>query len=74
MRYGSFILTHKQTEWVYAKWCEGYTQEQLADALCVSIKTITRAIHGRPKIRPILKYDFEEEIRERLEKQKGEGA
>lgn len=71
MRYGSFILTHKQTEWVYDKWCLGYTQEQLADALCVSTKTIRRAIHGRPKIRPMLKYDFEEEIRDRLER-KGE--
>lgn len=26
-------LTHKEIEWAYQKWCEGYTQQQIADAL-----------------------------------------
>jgi hypothetical protein len=30
---------------------------QIADALDVCEKTIMRAIHGRPRIRPILKYE-----------------
>ena len=51
------VLTAKQSEWAYEKWCEGYTQEQIADALFVCSKTIRRAIHGRPRIRPILKYE-----------------
>ena len=50
-------LTHKEIEWAYQKWCEGYTQQQIADALFVCEKTIRRAINERPRIRPILKYE-----------------
>lgn len=50
-------LTKKQIEWAYDKWCLGYTQMQIAEALYVSTKTISRALKGRTKIRPILKYD-----------------
>lgn len=55
------ILSRKEREWVYDKWCLGYTQEQIADALCVSRKTIVRAIHKRPKIRPMLVCDIKDE-------------
>jgi hypothetical protein len=54
-------LSQKQKFWAYEKWCEGYTLMQIADALDVCEKTIRRAIHGRPRIRPILKYPEGEE-------------
>lgn len=54
------ILSHKEREWAYIKWCEGYTQEQIANALYVSVHTITRAFKGKPKIRPALKYEPKE--------------
>lgn len=54
---GESILTHKEKEWAYEKWCLGYTQIQIAHALHVCDKTIIRALHGRPRIRPILKYE-----------------
>lgn len=47
-------MTHKEKEWAYDKWCMGYTQEQIATALGVCTKTVRRALHGRPRIRPIL--------------------
>ena len=53
------ILSFKEVEWAYEKYCEGYTQQQIADALYVCTKTVRRAINGRPKIRPILKYEGE---------------
>ncbi len=53
-------LSHKQIEWAYTKWCEGYTLEQIGDALYVCAKTVRRAIGGRPRIRPILKYEEKE--------------
>ena len=53
-------LSDKQKEWAYTKWCEGYTQDQIADALYVCSRTIKRAINGRPRIRPILKYEEKE--------------
>lgn len=53
-------LTPKEIEWAYQKWCEGYTQQQIADALFVCEKTIRRAINERPRIRPILKYEERE--------------
>jgi DNA-binding XRE family transcriptional regulator len=53
-------LTHKQIEWAYTKWCEGYTLQQIADALYVCEVTVRRAINGRPRIRPILKYEEKE--------------
>lgn len=31
-------LTSKEIEWAYQKWCEGYTQQQIADALFVCEK------------------------------------
>ena len=49
-------LTHKQREWAYEKWCLGYTYYQIAEALNVCTKTIQRAMSGRERIRPILRY------------------
>ena len=54
-------LAPKEIEWAYQKWCEGYTQQQIADALFVCEKTIRRAINERPRIRPILKYEERED-------------
>ena len=50
------VLTHTQKEWACTKWCEGYTRLQIAIALNVCEKTVQRALHGRPRIRPILRY------------------
>ena len=52
-------LTWQQKEWAYDMWCIGYTQEQIGEALGVSYMTIRRAIHGRARIIPILKYPHE---------------
>ena len=49
-------LTPHQKQWAYTKWCEGYTQLQIAEALNVCEKTISRALKSKPRIRPILKY------------------
>ena len=56
------ILTKEEKAWAYQKWCEGYTQQQIADALYVCEKTITRALSGKPRIRPILVYPREEGV------------
>lgn len=50
------LLNWKQKEWAYDQWCNGKTQQEIADALNVSIKTVSRALHGRPKIKPVLMY------------------
>lgn len=55
MRYK--ILSHKESEWAYTKWCEGYTRLQIAMALGVCEKTVQRALNGRPRIRPVLIYE-----------------
>ena len=55
-RGGESILSFKEKEWAYAKWCEGYTQLQIGEALNVSYKTVQRALAGKPRIRPILEY------------------
>lgn len=51
------LLNHKQKEWAYARWCEGYTRLQIAMALGVCEKTVQRALSGRPRIRPVLIYE-----------------
>lgn len=57
---GECLLSAQEKEWAYTKWCEGYTQFQIGEALHCSHKTIARAVHGRPRIRPILIYPGEE--------------
>lgn len=54
---GNKSLTIKQIEWAYDKWCLGYTQMQIADALNVCEKTVQRALRGRTRIRSVLQYD-----------------
>ncbi len=49
-------ISIRMKAWAYTKWCEGYTQQQIADALHCSHRTIQRAINGKPRIRPILTY------------------
>ena len=60
MRYpkGGSILTWQQKEWAYDKWCEGYKKEDIAAALFVSPKTITKAMRGRVKVKKPLVYPF----------------
>lgn len=55
------LLNRKQREWAYDRWCEGYTHQEIADALFCCRKTIARALRGRPRIRPILEYNWEAE-------------
>ena len=52
------VLTPAQIEWAYEKWCLGYTLAQIAEALEVSSRTISREFEklGRPRIRPKLIY------------------
>ena len=52
-------LTNKQIKWAYEKWCQGYTQQQIADALFVCEKTVYRALKGKPRIRELLIYKEE---------------
>ncbi len=51
-------LSPEQVEWVYKKWCEGYSQAQLAETLYVSVGVIQRAIDGRPRVREPLKCPY----------------
>ena len=51
------VLTKEKEEWAYQKWCEGYTQQQIAEALYVSEKTVQRSLKNKPRIRPNLVYD-----------------
>lgn len=51
------ILSHHDKEWAYEQWCKGYTLAEVATAMNVSSKTIERAIHGRPRIKPVLVYE-----------------
>lgn len=50
------LLTAKEKRWAYEMWCIGYTQDQIAEALHCSRKTIGRALRDKPRIRPILVY------------------
>ena len=50
-------LNTEQKEWAYEMWCLGYTQMQIADALYVCEKTVRRALKGKKRIRPIIKYE-----------------
>lgn len=54
---GKKLLSTKEIEWAYEKWCAGYTCKEIAGALYCSKKTIERVVHGRPKIKPPLVYN-----------------
>jgi hypothetical protein len=51
------ILNDKQKAWAYEKWCEGRTILEIAIALDVCDRTVRRAINGKPRIRPVLRYE-----------------
>ena len=34
------ILSREEISWAYDKWCEGYTHQEIADALYVSRVTV----------------------------------
>ena len=44
-------LLPEQIEWAFAQWCNGTTQQQLADILFVDVRTIQRMFKGRQKIK-----------------------
>lgn len=50
------VLSRKEIEWAYDQWCNGYTKEEIADALFVCAKTVSRALAGKPKVKPVLVY------------------
>lgn len=43
MARNEYVLTKEQVRKAYGMWCEGYTQDEIADAFYVSRWTITRA-------------------------------
>ena len=43
-------------------WCLGFTKMQIANALYVCEKTVARALAGKPRIRPVLKYEKENKL------------
>ena len=45
------ILSREEISWAYDKWCEGYTHQEIADALYVSRVTVQSALKGRQRIR-----------------------
>lgn len=44
-------LTRKMERWAYEKWCEGYTMQEIADALYVSSKLIGRTLRGKQRVK-----------------------
>lgn len=56
-------LTRKQIAWAYDKWCLGYTQLQISEALNVCERTVRRALKNKDRIRPILVYKEWEETK-----------
>lgn len=49
-----FLLGHKERQWAYDRWCEGYTQYEIAEAMNVSHRTVNRALRGKVKIKRLL--------------------
>lgn len=45
------ILGDDEIAWAYDKWCEGYTHQEIADALFVDRRTVGTALKGRRRIR-----------------------
>ena len=54
-------LTKEQEEWAYAKWCMGYSHEEIANALFVSTKTIDRTLQNKVKVKPTLTCEWKNE-------------
>lgn len=57
-----FALNDEQKKWAYDMWCIGYTQMQIADALYVCEMTVRRALKGKQRIRPQLKYERNDDL------------
>jgi IS30 family transposase len=57
------ILTLEQIKWAYSKWISGYSQEEIAEALLVSAKTVQREFkrRGYHKVHKPLVYEEVEE-------------
>lgn len=55
-------LDDEQKRWAYDMWCIGYTQRQIADALFVCEMTVRRALKGKTRIRPVLKFERKPKI------------
>jgi DNA-binding transcriptional regulator LsrR (DeoR family) len=51
------MLTDDEIKWAYEKWCDGYTQQQIADALYVSRVTVYNYLKDKQRIRPALHYE-----------------
>ena len=51
------FLTAQMKDWIYTKWCEGYTEFEIAVGVCM--KTVQRALKGKPKIKPVLVFPWE---------------
>lgn len=62
MKMSNLALDNSQVQWAYEKWCTGYTQLQIAEALNVCERTVRRALKNKVRIRPILKYERTKEI------------
>lgn len=46
------VLSEDEITWAYEKWCEGYTMQQIAEALYVDRRTIGNVLRGRPRKKP----------------------
>lgn len=56
-------LTKEQEKWAYDKWCVGYSQEEIADALFVSSRTIARTLCNKVKVKPTLTCEWKDQRR-----------
>jgi len=52
------ILSSEEVKWAATKWNNGYTIDEIAEALYVCTRTVRRAlkIYGYNKVKPILEY------------------
>ena len=50
-------MSPEKTKWAYEKWCEGYTYEQISEALYCCPLTVKRALKGKKRERPKLYYE-----------------
>ncbi len=49
-------INQEEKRWAYDRWCEGYTYNQIAEALGVSSGQVDAQLRNLPRIRPILHY------------------
>lgn len=63
--YNCRALSDEQIEWAWKKYCEGYTRQQIADALYVCRRTLDRYFKGKKRVRPKLVYEESEQVWQR---------